>query len=160
MQESWKRLPQVDCCLLPSNSAQRWILLYVNGIYYIFYFLVTLAMIIYKSQVFSYPDDLLAPDLTVLFLMAILEVPRLYLGRSCYQSKWNVICKHESFGKGVCQLSRYLETPYTFPFTRDDTCKHQHIPFTKTEGWEVPPDLVQTLLKLLQVQFLKNPKHF
>ncbi|XP_063253850.1 transmembrane protein 80 isoform X2 [Prinia subflava] len=56
------------------------ILLYVNGIYYIFYFLATLAMIIYKSQVFSYPDDLLAPDLAVLFLMAILEVPRLYLG--------------------------------------------------------------------------------
>ncbi|XP_058705836.1 transmembrane protein 80 isoform X3 [Poecile atricapillus] len=80
MQESWRRLPQVDCCLLPSNSAQCWILLYVNGIYYIFYFLATLAMIIYKSQVFSYPDDLLAPDLAVLFLMAILEVPRLYLG--------------------------------------------------------------------------------
>ncbi|KAL2310128.1 hypothetical protein Nmel_006369 [Mimus melanotis] len=37
-------------------------------------------MIIYKSQVFSYPDDLLAPDLAVLFLMGILEVPRLYLG--------------------------------------------------------------------------------
>ncbi|NXF10151.1 TMM80 protein, partial [Smithornis capensis] len=56
------------------------ILFYVNGIYYIFYFLATLAMIIYKSQVFSYPDDFLAPDLAVLFLMAILEVPRLYLG--------------------------------------------------------------------------------
>ncbi|XP_066043195.1 transmembrane protein 80 [Chamaea fasciata] len=77
---SWRRLPQVDSCLLPSNSAHCWILLYVNGIYYIFYFLATLAMIIYKSQVFSYPDDLLAPDLAVLFLMAILEVPRSYLG--------------------------------------------------------------------------------
>ncbi|XP_005529129.1 PREDICTED: transmembrane protein 80 isoform X2 [Pseudopodoces humilis] len=62
------------------SSLPLQILLYVNGIYYIFYFLVTLAMIIYKSQVFSYPDDLLAPDLAVLFLMAILEVPRLYLG--------------------------------------------------------------------------------
>ncbi|XP_039922441.1 transmembrane protein 80 isoform X1 [Hirundo rustica] len=62
------------------SSAQCWVLLYVNGIYYIVYFLATLAMIIYKSQVFSYPDDLLAPDLAVLFLMAILEVPRLYLG--------------------------------------------------------------------------------
>ncbi|KAM4777706.1 LOW QUALITY PROTEIN: transmembrane protein 80 [Cyanocitta cristata] len=66
--------------LLPSSSAQCWILLYVNGIYYIFYFLATLAMIIYKSQVFSYPDDFLAPDLAVLFLLAILEVLRLYLG--------------------------------------------------------------------------------
>ncbi|XP_041263927.1 transmembrane protein 80 isoform X2 [Onychostruthus taczanowskii] len=109
MQDSWRRLPQVDSYLLSSNSAQCWvcapefsvsvirrkhnwdhvacsgrclvqILLYVNGVYYIFYFLATLAMIIYKSQVFSYPDDFLAPDLAVLFLMAILEVPRLYLG--------------------------------------------------------------------------------
>ncbi|XP_064019351.1 transmembrane protein 80 isoform X1 [Pogoniulus pusillus] len=55
-------------------------LLYVNGVYYIFYFLATLMMIVYKSQVFSYPDDFLAPDLVVLFVMAILEVPRLYLG--------------------------------------------------------------------------------
>ncbi|XP_072720132.1 transmembrane protein 80 isoform X1 [Ciconia boyciana] len=56
------------------------ILFYVNGIYYIFYFLATLAMIVYKSQVFSYPDDLLGPDLALLFIMAILEVLRLYLG--------------------------------------------------------------------------------
>ncbi|XP_064281731.1 transmembrane protein 80 isoform X2 [Passer domesticus] len=80
MQDSWRRLPQVDSCLLSSNSAQCWILLYVNGVYYIFYFLATLAMIVYKSQVFSYPDDFLAPDLAVLFLMGIVEVPRLYLG--------------------------------------------------------------------------------
>ncbi|XP_068004374.1 transmembrane protein 80 isoform X1 [Melanerpes formicivorus] len=56
------------------------ILFYVNGVYYIFYFLATLTLIVYKSQVFSYPDDYLAPDLLVLFIMAILEVPRLYLG--------------------------------------------------------------------------------
>ncbi|NWI93417.1 TMM80 protein, partial [Pitta sordida] len=62
------------------SSLPLQILFYVNGIYYIFYFLATLAMIIYKSQVFSYPDDFLAPDLAVLFLMAVLEVPRLYLG--------------------------------------------------------------------------------
>ncbi|XP_009095402.1 transmembrane protein 80 isoform X3 [Serinus canaria] len=62
------------------SSLPLHILLHVNGVYYVFYFLATLAMIIYKSQVFSYPDDFLAPDLAVLFLMAILEVPRLYLG--------------------------------------------------------------------------------
>ncbi|KFP80674.1 Transmembrane protein 80, partial [Acanthisitta chloris] len=62
------------------SSLPLQILFYVNGIYYIFYFLATLAMIVYKSQVFSYPDDFLVPDLAVLFLMAILEVPRLYLG--------------------------------------------------------------------------------
>uniref|UniRef100_A0A663F6D1 Transmembrane protein 80 n=2 Tax=Accipitrinae TaxID=8955 RepID=A0A663F6D1_AQUCH len=62
------------------SSVPLQILFYVNGIYYTFYFLVTLAMIVYKSQVFSYPDDFLAPDLALLFIMAILEVLRLYFG--------------------------------------------------------------------------------
>ncbi|NXP47286.1 TMM80 protein, partial [Heliornis fulica] len=62
------------------SSLPLQILFYVNGIYYTFYFLATLAMIVYKSQVFSYPDDFLAPDLTLLFIMAILEVLRLHLG--------------------------------------------------------------------------------
>ncbi|XP_074698470.1 transmembrane protein 80 isoform X5 [Strix aluco] len=34
----------------------------------------------FSGQVFSYPDDFLAPDLALLFIMAILEVLRLYLG--------------------------------------------------------------------------------
>ncbi|KAM6359961.1 transmembrane protein 80 isoform 1-T1 [Alca torda] len=62
------------------SSVPLQILFYINGIYYIFYFLATLAMIVYKSEVFSYPDDFLAPDLALLFIMAILEVLRLYLG--------------------------------------------------------------------------------
>ncbi|NXO49093.1 TMM80 protein, partial [Aramus guarauna] len=61
------------------SSVPLQMLFYVNGIYYIFYFLATLAMIVYKSQVFSYPDDFLAPDLALLFIMAILEVLRLHL---------------------------------------------------------------------------------
>ncbi|NXX82004.1 TMM80 protein, partial [Urocolius indicus] len=65
-------------CQLSSLPLQ--ILLHVNGIYYIFYFLATLVMIVYKSQAFSYPDDFLAPDLALLFMMALLEVPRLYFG--------------------------------------------------------------------------------
>ncbi|XP_068117411.1 transmembrane protein 80 isoform X2 [Hyperolius riggenbachi] len=48
--------------------------------YYVFYFLASLLMIIYKSQVFSYPDSNLALDLGLLFLMAIIESVRLYLG--------------------------------------------------------------------------------
>nr|XP_042718069.1 transmembrane protein 80 isoform X5 [Chrysemys picta bellii] len=56
------------------------ILFYLNGFYYIFYFLATLLMIIYKSQVFSYPDNYLALDLALLFIMATLEAIRLYLG--------------------------------------------------------------------------------
>ncbi|OPJ74180.1 transmembrane protein 80 [Patagioenas fasciata monilis] len=62
------------------SSLPLQILFYVNGIYYIFYFLVTLAMIVYKSQVFSYPGDFLARDLALLFIMAILEALRLYFG--------------------------------------------------------------------------------
>ncbi|XP_027651068.1 transmembrane protein 80 [Falco biarmicus] len=62
------------------SSVPLQLLFYVNGIYYIFYFLATLAMIVYKSQVFSYPDDFLAPDLALLLIMAILEVLRLYFG--------------------------------------------------------------------------------
>uniref|UniRef100_A0A493TUD8 Transmembrane protein 80 n=1 Tax=Anas platyrhynchos platyrhynchos TaxID=8840 RepID=A0A493TUD8_ANAPP len=62
------------------SSVPLQILLYINGFYYIFYFLATLAMIFYKRQVFSYPDKFLAPDLTLLFIMAILEALRLYLG--------------------------------------------------------------------------------
>ncbi|XP_029438082.1 transmembrane protein 80 isoform X2 [Rhinatrema bivittatum] len=62
------------------SSVPLQILFYFNGVYYIFYFLATLLMIIYKSQVFSYPDGNLALDLVLLFIMAILEAVRLYLG--------------------------------------------------------------------------------
>ncbi|XP_018411550.1 PREDICTED: transmembrane protein 80 [Nanorana parkeri] len=62
------------------SSVPLQILLYVNVVYYVFYFLATLLMIIYKSQVFSYPDSNLALDLGLLFLMAIIESLRLYMG--------------------------------------------------------------------------------
>uniref|UniRef100_A0A673A792 Transmembrane protein 80 n=1 Tax=Sphaeramia orbicularis TaxID=375764 RepID=A0A673A792_9TELE len=41
--------------------------------YFVFYFLFTLGLIIKKSLVLSYPDDLLACDVGLLFLMAALE---------------------------------------------------------------------------------------
>ncbi|MEE6498573.1 hypothetical protein FKM82_003161 [Ascaphus truei] len=62
------------------SSVPLQILMYLNAVYYIFYFLAPLLMIIYKSQVFSYPDSNLALDLALLFIMAILESIRLYLG--------------------------------------------------------------------------------
>nr|XP_012624952.1 transmembrane protein 80 isoform X2 [Microcebus murinus]XP_020142021.1 transmembrane protein 80 isoform X2 [Microcebus murinus] len=55
-------------------------LFYLSGMYYALYFLATLLMIVYKSQVFSYPPAYLALDLTLLFLMGILEGIRLHLG--------------------------------------------------------------------------------
>ncbi|XP_071974300.1 transmembrane protein 80 [Engystomops pustulosus] len=65
---------------LVRSSVPLQILLYANILYYGFYFLATLLMIIYKSQVFSYPDSNLALDLGLLFLMAIVEFARLYFG--------------------------------------------------------------------------------
>ncbi|XP_053418754.1 transmembrane protein 80 isoform X4 [Nycticebus coucang] len=55
-------------------------LFYLSGMYYALYFLATLLMIVYKSQVFSYPSAYLARDLILLFVMGILEGIRLYLG--------------------------------------------------------------------------------
>ncbi|KAM9557455.1 transmembrane protein 80 isoform 1-T1 [Guaruba guarouba] len=62
------------------SSVLLQLLFYVNGIYLIFYCLATLAMLLYKSQAFSYPEDFLSVDLTLLAIMAIAEVLRLYLG--------------------------------------------------------------------------------
>ncbi|XP_048339888.1 transmembrane protein 80 isoform X2 [Sphaerodactylus townsendi] len=69
---------QARNCQLSSVSLQ--ILFNLNGVYYIFYFLATLLMIIYKSQVFTYPDNFLTIDLLLLFIMTILESIRLYFG--------------------------------------------------------------------------------
>uniref|UniRef100_A0A8C9DBR3 Transmembrane protein 80 n=1 Tax=Panthera leo TaxID=9689 RepID=A0A8C9DBR3_PANLE len=57
------------------------LLLYLSGGYYALYFLATLLLIIYKSESFLiYPCPYLALDLTLLFMMGILEAVRLYLG--------------------------------------------------------------------------------
>ncbi|XP_045342386.1 transmembrane protein 80 isoform X1 [Leopardus geoffroyi] len=72
------RRGRASSAVLSSVSLQ--VLLYLSGGYYALYFLATLLMIIYKSQVFSYPCPYLALDLTLLFLMGILEAVRLYLG--------------------------------------------------------------------------------
>ncbi|XP_069595052.1 transmembrane protein 80 isoform X2 [Ranitomeya imitator] len=63
-----------DCMLIPLQ-----ILLCINVVYYVVYFFTTLIMIIFKSQVYSYPDSNLALDLVLLFMMAILEFMRLLL---------------------------------------------------------------------------------
>ncbi|XP_008106700.1 transmembrane protein 80 isoform X3 [Anolis carolinensis] len=62
------------------SSVPLQILFYLNGVYYIFYFFAALLMIIYKSQVFTYPDNFLTLDLILLFIMALLETIRLYFG--------------------------------------------------------------------------------
>ncbi|XP_053418749.1 transmembrane protein 80 isoform X2 [Nycticebus coucang] len=62
------------------SSVPLQMLFYLSGMYYALYFLATLLMIVYKSQVFSYPSAYLARDLILLFVMGILEGIRLYLG--------------------------------------------------------------------------------
>eukprot|EP00074_Homo_sapiens_P095061 XP_016873089.1 transmembrane protein 80 isoform X2 [Homo sapiens] len=62
------------------SSVPLQMLFYLSGTYYALYFLATLLMITYKSQVFSYPHRYLVLDLALLFLMGILEAVRLYLG--------------------------------------------------------------------------------
>ncbi|XP_073725058.1 transmembrane protein 80-like [Misgurnus anguillicaudatus] len=62
------------------SSVLLQILLYLSAAYSVLYFICTLAMIIYKTQVLSYPDGQLALDVCLLFLMAGLEVLRIYWG--------------------------------------------------------------------------------
>ncbi|XP_032078846.1 transmembrane protein 80 [Thamnophis elegans] len=62
------------------SSVPLQILFFLDGIYYVFYFLAALLMIIYKSQIFTYPYNLLTLDLVLLFFMALLEPIRLYFG--------------------------------------------------------------------------------
>ncbi|XP_007885618.2 transmembrane protein 80 isoform X1 [Callorhinchus milii] len=61
------------------SSVPLQILFSFNAFYYTFYFLATFLMIIYKSQVYSFPDGNLALDLVLLMLMAVVEMMRLYL---------------------------------------------------------------------------------
>ncbi|XP_058382093.1 transmembrane protein 80 isoform X2 [Diceros bicornis minor] len=62
------------------SSVPLQMLLYLTGMWCCLYFLATLLMMTYKSQVFSYPRDYLVLDLTLLLLMGILEATRLYFG--------------------------------------------------------------------------------
>ncbi|XDV53437.1 hypothetical protein PO909_021936, partial [Leuciscus waleckii] len=62
------------------SSVLLQILLYLSAAFSVFYFLSTLSMIIYKTHVLSYPVGRLALDVCLLFLMAGLEVLRVYWG--------------------------------------------------------------------------------
>ncbi|KAF4081545.1 hypothetical protein AMELA_G00162750 [Ameiurus melas] len=62
------------------SSVLLQILLYASAFYSLFYFLSSLCMIIYKSQVLSYPDNYLVLDVCLLLLMAAFEILRVYWG--------------------------------------------------------------------------------
>ncbi|XP_077719838.1 transmembrane protein 80 isoform X1 [Canis aureus] len=71
------RRGRASSTMLSSVSLQM--LLCLSGAYDALYFLATLLLIIYKSQVFTYPYPHLVLDLSLLLLTGILEVARLYL---------------------------------------------------------------------------------
>ncbi|XP_074131613.1 transmembrane protein 80 isoform X1 [Sminthopsis crassicaudata] len=52
----------------------------LSGIYYPFYFLVSLLVIFYKMHLFAYPPGYWAVDVILLCTMGVLEALRLYLG--------------------------------------------------------------------------------
>ncbi|KAG5196728.1 transmembrane protein 80 [Ovis aries] len=56
------------------------VLLCLSGTCCALHFLATLLLLVYKSQVFTYPHSCLVLDVTLLFLMGILEAIRLYFG--------------------------------------------------------------------------------
>ncbi|XP_008048546.1 transmembrane protein 80 [Carlito syrichta] len=62
------------------SSVPLQMLFHLSGAYCVLHLLATLLMLIYKSQVFSYPPNGLVLDLALLLLMGILEAIRLFLG--------------------------------------------------------------------------------
>ncbi|XP_073868886.1 transmembrane protein 80 isoform X5 [Macaca fascicularis] len=74
------------------SSVPLQMLFYLSGTYYALYFLATLLMITYKSQVFSCPHHYLVLDLALLFLMGILEALRLYLDKQRWGHRWESLC--------------------------------------------------------------------
>ncbi|XP_063053324.1 transmembrane protein 80-like [Engraulis encrasicolus] len=62
------------------SSVLLQLMIYISAIYYVFYFLSSIGLTIYKMNVLSYPTEHLAVDLFLLLFMALLEALRLYWG--------------------------------------------------------------------------------
>ncbi|XP_015819815.2 transmembrane protein 80 [Nothobranchius furzeri] len=56
------------------------LLLYLTGVYFVFYFLFTLGLLIKKSLMLSYPTDALVCDVCLLLLLAALELLHFFCG--------------------------------------------------------------------------------
>ncbi|XP_075883274.1 transmembrane protein 80-like isoform X2 [Nelusetta ayraudi] len=56
------------------------LVLHVTSAYFVFYFMITLGLIIRKSLVLPYPTDALACDVTLLLLLAALDVVHFFCG--------------------------------------------------------------------------------
>ncbi|XP_076863112.1 transmembrane protein 80-like [Brachyhypopomus gauderio] len=62
------------------SSVLLQILLYLSALYSLFYIFSSFCLIIYKSQVLSYPDSYLTRDVCLLLVLAFLEVLRVHWG--------------------------------------------------------------------------------
>ncbi|XP_075401264.1 transmembrane protein 80 [Tenrec ecaudatus] len=62
------------------SSVPLQMLLYLSGAFSAFHLLATLLLLLYKSQVFSYPQRYLVLDLALLVTAGVLEAAGLYLG--------------------------------------------------------------------------------
>nr|XP_036867443.1 transmembrane protein 80 isoform X2 [Manis javanica] len=111
------RRGRASSTVLPSVPLQM--LLYLSGTYFALYFLATVLMTIYKSQALSYPHDYLVLDLTLLFLMGILEAIRLYL--DAHELRPLLHCRpcHECPGsQGLCWLHPQPQACLYFTYLR------------------------------------------
>ncbi|XP_062859638.1 transmembrane protein 80-like isoform X2 [Trichomycterus rosablanca] len=85
------------------------ILIYLSAFYSLFYFLSNLCLIIYKSQVLSYPDSYLTLDVALLLLMVAFEILRVYWGiRGNLQESAKFICSSLIFTAFTLLFSVYF----------------------------------------------------
>ena len=61
------------------SSLPLQILIYFNGWYCVAYFLIEALLFIYKDHHFYYPPDIMAWEASMLSMLAIMEVVRLFL---------------------------------------------------------------------------------
>ncbi|XP_005109190.1 transmembrane protein 216 isoform X2 [Aplysia californica] len=57
------------------------ILLYLNGWYFVFFFVCEILLFVFKGETLPYASNVLAAEILLLFLLAIIEGLRLFFGR-------------------------------------------------------------------------------
>ncbi|KAM9660273.1 LOW QUALITY PROTEIN: transmembrane protein 80 [Trichechus inunguis] len=98
------------------SSVPLQMLFYLSGAYHAFYFLATLLLLVYKSQVFSYPQHHLVLDLALLVATGVLEAVGVYFVPPVH-------CELEKVAR--MQPDLFLENHTRSPHTRDprtETC--------------------------------------
>ncbi|CAG5131564.1 unnamed protein product [Candidula unifasciata] len=63
------------------SSLPYQILLYLNGWYFAFFFVCEILLFVFKGQTLPYASNVLAAEIILLFLLAIVEALRLFFGQ-------------------------------------------------------------------------------